>query len=234
MLVLPRGGIYEMCHGDDLWWHAIPTEFHEDWFRHSRNIQVFTATVWEAVILLILKGGIMKCATEMSSHGMICMLRFMTIGTGVQAIIRFCLSNMRGNFMKTGSSIQKLLGGGIHTHTQTARWSHEPAFIFFKIRNVELGVVSADFLWLCTNCSCHIIQMWMCVIFICRDLWKRKSAYITHIVWRHLGLKSRIGFQKSLNMKFKTHHRIFCEVTVKVIYKYIMFYIFLIILPPLA
>jgi hypothetical protein len=34
--------------------------------------------------------------------------------------------------IKIGSGIQKLIGGD----TQTARWSHKPTFIFFKIREV--------------------------------------------------------------------------------------------------
>jgi hypothetical protein len=38
----------------------------------------------------------MKYAVEMASCGMIYILSFMKTGTGVQAILRFCLKNLRG------------------------------------------------------------------------------------------------------------------------------------------
>jgi hypothetical protein len=38
----------------------------------------------------------MKCAVEMGSGGMIYLPSFMKIGKGVQAILRFCLSNLKG------------------------------------------------------------------------------------------------------------------------------------------
>jgi hypothetical protein len=38
----------------------------------------------------------MKHVTEMGSGGMIYILSFMKIGTDVQEILRFCLSNLRG------------------------------------------------------------------------------------------------------------------------------------------
>jgi hypothetical protein len=38
----------------------------------------------------------MTYAIEMASCGMIYTPSFMKIGTGVQAILRFCLSNLRG------------------------------------------------------------------------------------------------------------------------------------------
>jgi hypothetical protein len=44
-----------------------------------------------------------KFAVEMTSYGTITMLNFMKIGTGVQAILRFCLRNLSGcNFGSTG------------------------------------------------------------------------------------------------------------------------------------
>jgi hypothetical protein len=49
----------------------------------------------------------MKYAAEMASGGMICISVFTKIGTGVQK-----------------------LEAHTHTHTQTPRWSHKPAFIF--------------------------------------------------------------------------------------------------------
>jgi hypothetical protein len=38
---------------DGLWWHDIPTKFHQNWFRHSSNY-VITATVLEATVLVLL------------------------------------------------------------------------------------------------------------------------------------------------------------------------------------
>jgi hypothetical protein len=38
----------------------------------------------------------MKCAIEMGSDGMIYIQCFVKIGTGVQEILRFCLSNLNG------------------------------------------------------------------------------------------------------------------------------------------
>jgi hypothetical protein len=40
-------------------------------------------------------GGIYEVGLEMASCGMICFPSFMKIGTGVQALLRFCLSNLR-------------------------------------------------------------------------------------------------------------------------------------------
>jgi hypothetical protein len=78
----------------------------------------------------------MKYAIEMALCGMIYLRSFMMIGTGVLAILRFCLRNLRGcnvgitdgrdlrikpSFIKIGSEMQKLLWGATHTDTQTAR-----------------------------------------------------------------------------------------------------------------
>jgi hypothetical protein len=38
----------------------------------------------------------MKCAVEMGSSGMIYLPSFMKIGTGVEGILRFCVSNLEG------------------------------------------------------------------------------------------------------------------------------------------
>jgi hypothetical protein len=38
----------------------------------------------------------MKCAIEMGSGSMIHILSFVKIDTGIQAILRFCLRNLRG------------------------------------------------------------------------------------------------------------------------------------------
>jgi hypothetical protein len=77
----------------------------------------------------------MKHAVEMALSGVIYIPSFMKIGTGVQAILRLDLRNLRGYrvditngrdlrrcFTKIGSIIQKLMGvGGIHIETHTAR-----------------------------------------------------------------------------------------------------------------
>jgi hypothetical protein len=46
-----------------------------------------------AVILVLPMGGIMNYAVEMSSGGIIHIQRFIKIGTGVRAILKFCFSN---------------------------------------------------------------------------------------------------------------------------------------------
>jgi hypothetical protein len=38
----------------------------------------------------------MKCTVETDSGGMVCIPSFMKIGTGVQAILTFCFSNLMG------------------------------------------------------------------------------------------------------------------------------------------
>jgi hypothetical protein len=52
------GGIYEVRHCDALWWNDIHTKFNVDWFRHSSNIKVKTATICESAVLVLLTGGI--------------------------------------------------------------------------------------------------------------------------------------------------------------------------------
>jgi hypothetical protein len=39
----------------------------------------------------------MKYAVEMASGSMICIPSFMIINTGIQAILRFCFNNLRGD-----------------------------------------------------------------------------------------------------------------------------------------
>jgi hypothetical protein len=38
----------------------------------------------------------MNYAVEIASCGMICLISFMKIGRGIQAILRFCQENLRG------------------------------------------------------------------------------------------------------------------------------------------
>jgi uncharacterized protein YraI len=47
-------------------------------------------------MLVLLNKGIYEVAVEMGSGGMICIPDFMKIGTGVQAVLRFCLRKLKG------------------------------------------------------------------------------------------------------------------------------------------
>jgi hypothetical protein len=89
MLVLLMGGIYEVRRWNWLRWHDIHihTKFHDDRFRLLSNITVITAIIWEAVMLALLIEGIYE-ARRLDG--------FTKIGTGVQAILRCCLRNLRG------------------------------------------------------------------------------------------------------------------------------------------
>jgi hypothetical protein len=81
----------------------------------------------------------MVYTAEMALCDMIYVPNFMKFGAGVQAILRFCLRNLRDcnvgimnyaakmdsaamiyipSFIKIGSGFQKLVGGGLHTHTR--------------------------------------------------------------------------------------------------------------------
>jgi hypothetical protein len=46
--------MYEVRHWNGLRWQYIFINFHDDRFRHLSNIAVITATIWEAVILVLL------------------------------------------------------------------------------------------------------------------------------------------------------------------------------------
>jgi hypothetical protein len=50
--------IYEVRRWDGFMQHDIRTKFHHDRFRHLSNIRVITATIWEAVMLVLLIGEI--------------------------------------------------------------------------------------------------------------------------------------------------------------------------------
>jgi hypothetical protein len=47
-------------------------------------------------MLVLLMGGLMIYAIEMASCGVIFLLSFMKVGTDLQAMLRFCLSNVNG------------------------------------------------------------------------------------------------------------------------------------------
>jgi hypothetical protein len=64
MLVLMMGGINELGHWNWVRWHDMHTKFHEDWFKNS-NIKVITSTIWEASVLVLMIGVLMKHAFQM-------------------------------------------------------------------------------------------------------------------------------------------------------------------------
>jgi hypothetical protein len=76
--------------------HDIHSKFHDNRLRHSSNINVITATILEAAILLLPMRGFMKYTVETASCGMICIPNSMKFGRGVQLILRFHLRNLRG------------------------------------------------------------------------------------------------------------------------------------------
>jgi hypothetical protein len=95
MLVILMEGICELRRWDRLRWYDIHTKFHEDWLRYLRNIMVITGTIWVALMLVLLVAGIYVLRRSDGHSGMIYVLIFMKIGTAFQAILRFCLRNLR-------------------------------------------------------------------------------------------------------------------------------------------
>jgi hypothetical protein len=77
-------------------WH-IPTKFHDDRFRNWSNIKGITSTVWEAIVLISLMIRIygVRHWEGLRWHDIYIQIS-MNIGTGVQAILRSCLSNLNG------------------------------------------------------------------------------------------------------------------------------------------
>jgi hypothetical protein len=73
----------------------ICTKSHDDWFSHSNNIKGIT--IWVAILLVLLMRGIYDVhhwdGLRWNDIYIPC---FMTIITGVQEILRFCLSNFKG------------------------------------------------------------------------------------------------------------------------------------------
>jgi hypothetical protein len=86
----------------------IHTKFHDDRFRYSSNIKGITSTVLEAVVLVLLMRGIYDLLhwAGLRWHDIYIPIS-MNIATGVQAMLRFCLTNLR-------VSMFVLLEGGIH------------------------------------------------------------------------------------------------------------------------
>jgi hypothetical protein len=87
MLVLLMVGIYEVRRWNYITRHDVRTKFHEDWFRHLGNIKVFTATVWEAVMLVSLIEAIYEVCHWDGFMRHDILNKFQKIGTGVQAIV---------------------------------------------------------------------------------------------------------------------------------------------------
>jgi hypothetical protein len=68
----------------------VRTKSHDDRFGHSSNIKVVSSTFLEATVLVLLKRGIYgyEVGIKLASCGMIRIPSFMTIGSGIQAILR--------------------------------------------------------------------------------------------------------------------------------------------------
>jgi hypothetical protein len=81
VLVLLMRGMYDLGRWNGLRRHDIRSKFHDDWNRHLSMITVIAATIWEALMLVLLIEGIYEVASEMASCGMICIPSFMKIGT---------------------------------------------------------------------------------------------------------------------------------------------------------
>jgi hypothetical protein len=74
----------------------IHVKFHDDWFPHSSNIKLITSIIQEDSVLVLMTEGIYEVRLEIASCGIICISSFMKTGIDIQAIFRFCLSNLRG------------------------------------------------------------------------------------------------------------------------------------------
>jgi hypothetical protein len=72
-------------------WHDIHTKIRGDLLRYLSNMTVITATLRDAAKLVLLRKRFVEYAAEMDSCG-----TFMKIDTGVEAILRFFLGNLRG------------------------------------------------------------------------------------------------------------------------------------------
>jgi hypothetical protein len=143
VLALLLRGIYYILRWHGFRWRDLHTNLHYDRLRHLSNITVITANVWETVMLVLLIEGTygVRHWDDFMWYGI---PSFMKIGTGVQAVLRFSLINVRGCnvgitdgrdlwITPTGSDIRNLIrGGDAHPDTQRARWSQKPTFIFSK------------------------------------------------------------------------------------------------------
>jgi hypothetical protein len=62
---------------------GIHTKSHDDRFRLSNNNEGTTSIISEAIVFVLLMGGVCMYAIEMGSDGMTCLPSFMTIGSGI-------------------------------------------------------------------------------------------------------------------------------------------------------
>jgi tetrahydromethanopterin S-methyltransferase subunit D len=60
MFVSLIGEIYDVRRWYGFIWHNIITNFHDDRFRHLSNTIIITATIWIAVVSVLLIEGIYK------------------------------------------------------------------------------------------------------------------------------------------------------------------------------
>jgi hypothetical protein len=61
-----------------------------------RNEVKKTTQLGDFSVGIIDKQCLMQCTVERASYGMICLPSFLKIYTGIQAILRFCLTNLNG------------------------------------------------------------------------------------------------------------------------------------------
>jgi hypothetical protein len=122
--------IYEVHCWDGLRWHYVHTESHDDQFRHSSNIEGITSTVWEAVVLVLLVRGIYNVRHWDGVSGMIFLPSIMKIGTGLQAILRFCLRNLRGS--NVGITGGRDLWSVLLTWAQVAWYTYQVSWRLIK------------------------------------------------------------------------------------------------------
>jgi hypothetical protein len=73
-------------------------KFHDDRFRHSSNIKGIISTACEAVVLVLLMGGISYVALEMGSGGIIYITKFHEYWYMMcsSSVSRICLRNLKG------------------------------------------------------------------------------------------------------------------------------------------
>jgi hypothetical protein len=139
------GEMCEVRRWDGLRRNHKHTNSHDDWSRHSSINKVITPTIWEAAVLVLPAEDIYDICLEMALGCMMYTRLFMTIGVGIQLILKLlpqqferlqCWYYWREEFMKyavemasggiiyipgfikISSGVQKLLGGATHTDTR--------------------------------------------------------------------------------------------------------------------
>jgi hypothetical protein len=77
-------------------WHDIHTEFHEDWYRRSRQYYGFASAIWEAVMLVLLTGGSYQVHRWHGLRWHDEHTEFQMTGSGILVILGLKPHNMRG------------------------------------------------------------------------------------------------------------------------------------------